>query len=640
MVAAALMVVAVLCTTRLASAANVLITHADPIDEGFNDSSPASPVGLNTGTTLGEQRLLAVQAAADRWGSLLNSDVDIVVLASFSRLDLGCSEGVVAALAGPAATAMLGNLAYPIALANKRMSVDLDPSGVDIEIDFNPQLDSINCLDGRGWYYGLDGNVPGDDVDLLNIALHELAHGLGFSNLVTEADGTARPNFPDVYSNFTYDLTQQAPWTLLSQEERAASVRNARGVVWSGPRVREQAAEVLARGLTRVVLHTPEGAQEPLSDHVNEVLPPYSFEPITAELIAVDAADACTELGDVAGRVVLVDDSICRASDKLVVAQENGAAGLIIGQSQTPPEALAVAPDFAVTLPAIAVDEASYEQLTAALDAAESVTVTIHQDMARLIGADSSGRPYLFASGEPAAGSAITHWDPLVRRAPGALPRDLLMEADVMSQRGDNVDLTLAVLEDLGWADTTCGNGMLDGTEECDDGPLNDDMSPDQCRRDCRRPRCGDGTKDDAEACDNGALNSGEHSDACREDCSAARCGDAVVDFLRQEECDDGTENSDEVADSCRQDCRRAYCGDGVTDNAEACDDGEDNSEAVPNACRENCELPSCGDGVMDDGEECDDGEENGPRLTLRMALRRRARRIANWHQFRTPMPG
>ena len=35
-----------------------------------------------------------------------------------------------------------------------------------------------------------------------------------------------------------------------------------------------------------------------------------------------------------------------------------------------------------------------------------------------------------------------------------------------------------------------CGNGIVEGTEECDHGHLNSDLAPDACRGDCLNPRC------------------------------------------------------------------------------------------------------------------------------------------------------
>ena len=43
---------------------------------GFNDPTPATPVGGNTGTTIGAQRLIVFKEAARIWGAVLPSNVD------------------------------------------------------------------------------------------------------------------------------------------------------------------------------------------------------------------------------------------------------------------------------------------------------------------------------------------------------------------------------------------------------------------------------------------------------------------------------------------------------------------------------------------------------------------------------------
>ncbi len=117
---------------------------------------------------------------------------------------------------------------------------------------------------------------------------------------------------------------------------------------------------------------------------------------------------------------------------------------------------------------------------------------------------------------------------------------------------------------------------------------------------------CGNGVVEGAEECDDPAGNSDTVVDACRTSCVAAHCGDGVVDTV--EACDDGADNSDTVVDACRTTCAVASCGDGVVDTVEACDDGADNSDTVADACRTGCVAASCGDGVADTGEDCDDG--------------------------------
>ncbi len=82
-----------------------------------------------------------------------------------------------------------------------------------------------------------------------------------------------------------------------------------------------------------------------------------------------------------------------------------------------------------------------------------------------------------------------------------------------------------------------CGNGFVEMSELCDDGPNNSDTTPDACRTDCTLPRCGDGVTDTGEECDDGAANNNA-PDACRTDCTLPACGDGILDS--GEECDDG----------------------------------------------------------------------------------------------------
>src|SRR5688500_8056841 len=63
------------------------IIVADGPNEGFNDPTPVEPIGGNTGTTLGEQRLQALQHAADQWGAALDSTVVIRIEASFDPIE-------------------------------------------------------------------------------------------------------------------------------------------------------------------------------------------------------------------------------------------------------------------------------------------------------------------------------------------------------------------------------------------------------------------------------------------------------------------------------------------------------------------------------------------------------------------------
>ncbi|MEO5742389.1 MAG: peptidase, partial [Vicinamibacterales bacterium] len=62
-------ILALACASHAFAGATVVIINADGPGEGFNDLAVAAPIGGNSGTTLGQQRLIAFQHAADIWGA-------------------------------------------------------------------------------------------------------------------------------------------------------------------------------------------------------------------------------------------------------------------------------------------------------------------------------------------------------------------------------------------------------------------------------------------------------------------------------------------------------------------------------------------------------------------------------------------
>lgn len=167
---------------------------------------------------------------------------------------------------------------------------------------------------------------------------------------------------------------------------------------------------------------------------------------------------------------------------------------------------------------------------------------------------------------------------------------------------------------------TVCGDGVVGGTEGCDDGGANSDAAAGACRTDCTPARCGDGVVDPGEACDDAGLIDKpcdyglEACTRCDADCAlvpgeASWCGDEAVDASHGEACDEGAANSDVAPDRCRTDCQPARCGDGVVDSGERCDEGELNG-LVEGGCSATCDDRWCGDGRVDDGEVCDPGAD------------------------------
>src|SRR3954463_4243444 len=96
----ALAVLGLVTGTVSAGPAQVIVVNINAPGVGFNDPTPATPVGGNTGTTLGEQRLIAFQHAASIWSARLDSAVPIRIRAQFTPLGPG-----VLGSAGPVAVA-------------------------------------------------------------------------------------------------------------------------------------------------------------------------------------------------------------------------------------------------------------------------------------------------------------------------------------------------------------------------------------------------------------------------------------------------------------------------------------------------------------------------------------------------------
>jgi hypothetical protein len=210
-----------------AEAATFTIINVDGAGEGFNDNTPAVPVGDNPGTTVGEQRLIAFQYAADLWGARIESNIDIRVQASFDELQCN-SFGAVLGAAGPKVInrdftgAPLQNTWYPPSLANILAGADINPGTEEIVAFFNSRLGQPDCLAGTFFYYGLDGN-EGLNIDFVTVLTHELGHGLGFLSLNDPSTGQELSGFPDIFSNFLEDHSTGKLFPDMTDFERAVA---------------------------------------------------------------------------------------------------------------------------------------------------------------------------------------------------------------------------------------------------------------------------------------------------------------------------------------------------------------------------------------------------------------------------------
>ena len=470
------------------NAATIQISSRDAAGVGFNDPTPVAPVGGNSGTTLGQQRLNVYRYVADIWEQNLQSNVTITVSAGWEALTCTSSSAVLGSAGAwniwyDFANGVPGTW-YPQALANKLSGVNLsagipdDGSGygtVDIKTQFNVNLGNTGCLDGTPFYLGLDGNA-GTKVNFVETLLHELGHGLGFSVLTVQtstglrviADGSAygANGLPSIWEGFMYDSTVGKTWLQMTPAERKASAINPLHLAWNGSNGVTGAASVLGNVPT-IKVTTPVPGASGFYDYGTASFGPPVTTPSAFGTLAVVPVDPVTGPGcvafdvataaAVAGKVAIIDRGTCSFAIKAKNAQNAGAFGVIIANNAAGSAPGLGGADPTITIPTVSVSQADGVKLKAAVaDAVKygsrgkpgSVIGSFSVDTTRRAGADSAGRPLLYTPNPLVSGSSVSHWDV------SAFP-NLLMEPNINSDLTTVLvppkDLTLPLLKDLGW---------------------------------------------------------------------------------------------------------------------------------------------------------------------------------------------
>ncbi len=441
--------------------ATITIINANDPGVGFNDPTPAAPLASNPGATLGEQRLNVFKYAAAQWGAVLDSPVEIAVLAAFIPRACTATSGV---LGSAGATTIFSDFPgaifpatwYPKALADKLAGEDLDPTTPDVVAAFNSEVGKPGCLEGASWYYGLDTNQGPAEINLAVVLLHELAHGLGFQSFVSAGTGAAPLGQLDVFSKFYFDhLDGVVRGDYTTDAERAASALHFRDVAWIGPHTRRAARGALDAGSPFLQLEARGAGERRVAIGPALFGPALTRDAVEGRVaLGLDAAGTslgCAPFANAAalrGRVVLVDRGTCTFTTKVRNAQDAGARAVIVADNAPggPPPGLGGA-DPLVTIPSARVAKRDGDALKAALLVGR-VQAKLGLDPEQRIGADEHRQIYLNATDPVQAGSSISHWDPL------AFPNQLMEPAinpDLTLEVTPPEDLTSELLRDIGW---------------------------------------------------------------------------------------------------------------------------------------------------------------------------------------------
>ncbi len=440
-------------------AATITIVNIDGANEGFNDNTPVAPLPSNPGTTLGQQRLIAFQAAADQWGALLVSDVEIRVRAAFNPLT--CS-GTSAVLGSAGATtvhqdftnAPLPGTLYAAALANALSGIDLNGANEEINTQFNSSIDNGTCLTGTaGWYYSTDASdaTPANRIPLLPVVFHELAHGLGFQTFTSNSTGAFFSGTPDIWTNFLFDLEAGLSWrNMPNNAARQASAINDPDLVWTGPNVTAEQSIFLGNP-PALIINLPVVIEGLYSAQAAAFGPPVPAGGLPGNIVealdgggvsTLDGCEAITNAAAVSGNIALVDRGNCNFTVKVINAQNAGAIGVLIANNAAglPPMG---GSDAAVSIPSIGIEQTIGNEIRAQLAQPTTVSGELGFDMSTLAGSNG-GFVRMHAPNPVVPGSSVSHW------TVDAFP-NLLMEPSLNTSIFDDVDLTVALFRDIGW---------------------------------------------------------------------------------------------------------------------------------------------------------------------------------------------
>jgi hypothetical protein len=451
------------------AAATITILNLNAPGIGFNDPTPVAPVGGNTGTTLGQQRLLAFQHAAGIWGATLTSSVAIRVGASFEALSCTADSAVLGSAGANDIFADFPNAPkartwYPSALASKLAGADQSaPADPHIVARFNSRLGLFpDCMPGSGFYLGLD-NQPGGQIDLVTVLLHELAHGLGFQTFTDDATGQQANGVPSIWDYFLLDNRNNKLWVEMTDAERMASSISGNGLSWSGPNVTAAVPQALGPASVLAISGPAAGSAAGNLDVGDASFgPPLGSVPVAGQLMPVVDQDsgtglACSALSAanqlaVRGNVALVDRGTCAFTVKAKFLQDAGAIAMVVADNAPGDLSALGGADPSVTIPAVRITQQDGINLRAVLArrsrTTSGVIASLGLNPARLAGTDPANRIRMYTPTELSPGSSVSHY------TTDAKPNQLMEPAingDLTHRVTPPRDLTFPLLRDIGW---------------------------------------------------------------------------------------------------------------------------------------------------------------------------------------------
>jgi uncharacterized protein (TIGR03382 family) len=426
---------------------------------GFDDPTPATPLGLNFGTTRGDQALIVFQAATAMWGAVLRSPIPIFIDSQFNSATTDshfiCTpQGAVLAYTSPSGAETGPNFpnpdaAYISALANALSGQTPSGDVAQFQVNINGDLGTSSCDFLAAWYFGLDTQIAQGTISLFTTLLHEFGHGLGFFSFVDTSSGKANP--PTIFDYHIFDVSSGTTWATETPTQRLKLVTTPGGIAFDGPAVRADIPTFLAAPPDFVVTF------DAGTTSVNFAQGQFSGPLVgSGPVAATNPLDACNELTDASeinGKFALIERSladagvVCTFFSKSQRAADAGAIGVIIYDDVG--EALIEMPGTpALSIPAAFISNRDGTILQGEL--AQGPVSAAFGTAAQVSNTDPSGtRVLLYTPPQVSSGSSVSHWNS------NSYPHTLLLEFANEPDIRFDMDFTPDVMSDLGWSVVT-----------------------------------------------------------------------------------------------------------------------------------------------------------------------------------------
>ncbi len=256
----------------------------------WNDSTAATPVGGNPGTTLGQQRRNAMIEALRQLGAGFDSETPITVRACWDALTVDTAGRTTLAAAAPddfliadRSLVLNGGVTFNPApfLPEKYAFYSAAPAVrlagtracslrggdctdlTDMTITYNRRIGEPGVLGGAKFHLGYNA-APLGSLDFVGVSVHELGHGLGFISLtrLSTPVGAKPLGRDDVFSRQIVD-NRASPFrsfVSLSDTERADVMTSFTGLSWIDERAANSPLNT-PTGFPGVLLYAPNPIQ-------------------------------------------------------------------------------------------------------------------------------------------------------------------------------------------------------------------------------------------------------------------------------------------------------------------------------------------------------------------------------------------